>query len=254
MGIIDTHCHLNDEALIGEIDEILVECHNQGVDKMICVGYDLKSSIMAVELANQYEEIYAAVGIHPDSADEYSEEVEKELERLATENKKVVAIGEIGLDYYWDKASHDVQKDVFAKQIELARKLDLPIIVHNRDAMNDTREVTARYAPIKGVMHCYSGSVEMAEVFVKQGFHISLAGPVTFKNAREPKEVAIAVPSDRILVETDCPYLTPHPYRGKKNYPYFVRLVAEQVAELRGVTLKEFEEIETKNVMNLFRI
>lgn len=254
MGIIDTHCHLNDEALMDEIDDILIECHNQGVDKMICVGYDLKSSIKAVELANKYKEIYAAVGIHPDSADEYSEEIEKKLEKLARENEKVVAIGEIGLDYYWDKASHDVQKEVFSKQIELAQKLELPIIVHNRDAMNDTREVTSNYVPVRGVMHCYSGSVEMAEIFMKQGFYISLAGPVTFKNAREPKEVAMAVPADRILVETDCPYLTPHPYRGKKNYPYFVRLVAEQVAELRGVTLKEFEEIEEKNVMNLFRI
>lgn len=254
MGIIDTHCHINDEALVEEVESIIKECHVQNVDKMICVGYDLESSIKAVELANTYKEVYAAVGIHPDSADDYNEEVERSLEELARNNQKVVAIGEIGLDYYWDKATHDVQKRVFASQIELAQRLGLPIIVHNRDAMNDTREVTASYAPIKGVMHCYSGSVEMAEVFIKQGFYISLAGPVTFKNAREPKEVAVSVPEDRILVETDCPYLTPHPNRGKKNYPYYVRLVAQEVANLRGVTLEEFEQIESKNVMNLFNI
>lgn len=254
MEIIDTHCHLNDEALINEVEEILQECHKRDVHKMICVGYDLESSIKAVELANTHEEIYAAVGIHPDEADSYNEEVKAKLKQLALENEKVVAIGEIGLDYYWDKASHEVQKKVFASQIELALELDLPIIVHNREAMLDTYEVTESYTPIKGVMHCYSGSVEMAEMFLKQGFYISLAGPVTFKNAKAPKEVAEAVPLDKLLVETDCPYLTPHPYRGKKNYPYYVRLVAEEVASLKGITLEEYALSECQNVKKLFKI
>lgn len=254
MGIIDTHCHLNDEELIENVDEIIEECRRQNVDKMICVGYDMESSIKAVELANKYEEVYAAVGIHPDNASMYNDEVEEQLRKLALENKKVVAIGEIGLDYYWDKASHDIQKSVFASQIELAKSLDLPIIVHNREAMMDTHEVTSKYVPIQGVMHCYSGSVMMAESFMKQGFYISLAGPVTFKNAKVPKEVAKEVPLNKLLVETDCPYLTPHPYRGKKNYPYYVRLVAEEVASLKDISINELERAEAENVRNLFKI
>ena len=253
MGFIDTHCHLNSEEY-EDIHAIIEECRKQNIEKMICVGYDLPSSYKAVAIANQYDIVYAAVGIHPDDAATYNEQVEQELKDLAQNNTKVVAIGEIGLDYYWNKASHDVQQNVFKKQIELARSLDLPIIIHNRDAHNDTYEVLKEYAPIKGVMHCFSGSVEMANMFLKQGLFISLAGPVTFKNAKSPKEVAAMVPSNRILVETDSPYLTPHPYRGKQNYPYFVNLVGEEVANLRSISVEELKRIEIENVKELFNI
>lgn len=253
MGFIDTHCHLNDESY-EDVVSIVEACKEQNIDKMICVGFDLKSSIRAVELANEFDIVYAAVGIHPDSADEYNDEVESQLEALAKENKKVVAIGEIGLDYYWDKAEHSVQQDVFSKQIELAKRLNLPIIIHNREAFLDTMNITEKYAPLKGVMHCYSGSVEMAEIYMKHGLHISLAGPVTFKNAKMPKEVAQAVPLNRLLVETDCPYLAPHPYRGKTNYPYYVNLVGQEVASLREISVEEFMEAEAQNVKELFGI
>ena len=253
MGFIDTHCHLND-ASYEDVASIVEECRNQNIEKMICIGFDLPSSIRAVELANTYDIVYAAVGIHPDEADSYNEDVEKQLEELALNNKKVVAIGEIGLDYYWDKASHDVQQNVFRKQIELARRLNLPIIIHNRDAFLDTYEVLKEYAPLRGVMHCYSGSLEMAHNYMKQGLHISFAGPVTFKNAKVPKEVAKEVPLDRILVETDCPYLAPHPYRGKVNYPYYVNLVGKEVASLKEISEEELMEAENRNVRELFGI
>ncbi|MBQ9987503.1 MAG: TatD family hydrolase [Erysipelotrichales bacterium] len=253
MGIIDTHCHLNDETYQENVAEVVQQCLDQGIEKMICIGFDLPSSRKAVEIAHTYPCVYAAVGIHPDSAEDYNEEVAAELEQLA-EDEKVVAIGEIGLDYYWDKAPRDMQKEVFKAQIELARRHDLPIIIHSRDALMDTYDITANYTPVKGVMHCYSGSAEMAAEFIKQGFHISLAGPVTFKNARVPKEVAVAVPSDKLLVETDCPYLTPHPYRGKVNYPYYVKLVAEEIARLRGIEYQELEAITSKNACDLFSL
>lgn len=253
MGIIDTHCHLNDETYQENVAEVVQQCQESGVEKMICIGYDLPSSLKAVEIAHTYPCVYAAVGVHPDSAEDYNEEVAQALEKLAND-EKVVAIGEIGLDYYWDKAPRDMQKEVFKAQIELARRYNLPIIIHSRDALMDTHAITAEYAPVKGVMHCYSGSVEMANEFIKQGFHISLAGPVTFKNARVPKEVAVALPSDKLLVETDCPYLTPHPYRGKVNYPYYVKLVAEEIARLRGIEYQELEEITSKNACDLFSL
>ena len=253
MGYIDTHCHLNDTSY-EDVASVIEECRKQNIEKMICIGFDLESSIKAVELANTYDIVYAAVGIHPDEADSYNEEVEKRLEELALNNKKVVAIGEIGLDYYWDKASHETQINVFKKQIELARKLNLPVVIHNRDAFMDTLDVVKEYAPLKGVMHCYSGSLEMAHNYMKQGLHISFAGPVTFKNAKVPKEVAKEVPLDRILVETDCPYLTPHPFRGKMNYPYLVNLVGQEVANLKGISEEELMEAESRNVRELFGI
>ena len=253
MGYIDTHCHLNDTSY-EDIDAIIDECRKQNIDKMICIGFDLDSSIRAVKLANTYDIVYAAVGIHPDEAGTYSDEVEEKLEELAKNNPKVVAIGEIGLDYYWDKASHETQKAVFKRQIELARKLNLPVVIHNRDAFMDTYDVIKEYVPLKGVMHCYSGSVDMARNYIKQGLYISLAGPVTFKNAVMPKEVAKEVPLDKLLIETDCPYLTPHPYRGKVNYPYFVNLVGKEISSLREISEDFLQENLAKNVRNLFKI
>lgn len=250
MGFIDTHCHLNDEHY-ENVAEVVEECKKQGLEAMICIGYDLESSIKAVEIANTFDNVYAAVGIHPDDAASYNDEVEAKLMELAKE-PKVVAIGEIGLDYYWDKAPHEVQQEVFARQIELARKLDLPISIHNRDAYEDTWAVLEKYAPVKGVMHCYSGSWDMAQRYLKQGLYISLAGPVTFKNAVHPKEVAKNVPMDKFLVETDSPYLTPHPYRGKMNYPYMTNLVGAMVAELKELPVEDVMEAEKANVKKLF--
>lgn len=254
MGFIDTHCHLNDDIYNDQLIEVIKQCEAADIEKMIVVGYDMPSSLKAVAIANAYPNIYAAVGFHPSDADKYNDEYEKQLMELV-KNPKVIAIGEIGLEYHWDDApDHELQKEVFRKQLRLAQKLDLPIIIHNREAMEDTYNVLSEFAPIRGIMHCYSGSLEMALRFIKQGLHISFAGPVTFKNAKMPKEVASKIPLERLLVETDCPYLTPHPHRGKLNYPYYVNLVGEEIAFLRGISTENLQKIVKDNVFKLFNI
>lgn len=253
--LIDSHAHLDDTRFDKDRDELIKSLKDVGVDLVINPGADLQSSIKSVSLSEQYDNIYAAVGIHPHSAKEMDESTLEVLKSF-TNREKVVAIGEIGLDYYYDNSPRDIQKHRFIEQLDLAKEVDLPVIIHSRDAAGDTFDIlkSAQDGSLKGVLHCYSGSVEMALEYIKLGFYISIAGPVTFKNARIVKEVAKAVPMDRLLIETDSPYLTPEPYRGKRNEPIYIRYVAGTIAELRGISFEEVAIKTAENTKKLFRI
>lgn len=253
--LIDTHTHLTDEAFDEDREEVIQRAIDAGVSVMINVGYSRETIPPTLTLAEQYDSIYAAVGWHPQQAKEMTEEDLAWLEELA-HHPKVVALGEMGLDYYWDTSPKEVQMRVFREQIALAKRVNKPIIIHNRDAHQDVvtilREEKAQ--EVGGVMHCFSGSAEIAQACLELGFYISFGGPLTFKNAKKPKEVAKTIPLDRLLIETDSPYLTPHPYRGKRNESSYVRYVAESLAELRGLSYEEICHITTENAKRLFRL
>jgi len=253
--LFDTHVHLNDSQFNDDIDEVIGRASAAGVAYMVVVGFDRPTITRALELIEKYDFLYASVGWHPVDAIDMKVEDLAWLEDVAA-HPKVVALGEMGLDYHWDKSPKEIQKEVFRKQIGLAKKLKMPIIIHNRDAAQDILQILQEEGAeeVGGIMHCFSGSPEMAKQCLDLNFHISLGGPVTFKNAKKPKEVAIQVPIDRLLIETDCPYLAPHPYRGKRNEPSYVKLVAEQIAELKGVTLEEIAHATTANAKKLFGI
>jgi TatD DNase family protein len=253
--LFDTHVHLNAEQFEEDLEEVIGRAQAEGVSHMVVVGFDRPTITKAMELAESYDFIYACVGWHPVDAIDMTDEDLAWIEELAA-HPKVVAIGEMGLDYHWDKSPKDVQKDVFRRQIQLAKKVKLPIVIHNRDATADVVEILREEgaSEVGGIMHCYSGSVEVARECLDMNFYISLGGPVTFKNAKKPKEVAEAVPLEKLLIETDCPYLAPHPYRGKRNEPAYVKLVAEQIAELKGLAFEEVAEATTENAKRLFGI
>lgn len=252
--MIDTHCHLFDEEFDIDREDTIKRAIDSGVEKMILVGFSHKTNQLAQEMAKKWNVFYPTAGLHPSEASlNYLNDF---LEfKSFVEKNKVYAIGECGLDYHWDITYKEEQKKLFRLQCEYAIKKDLPIIVHSRDAAKDTFDIIASYkGKLKGVMHCYSGSKELALEYVKLGFYISLGGPVTFKNAKEPKEVAKAVPLDLLLIETDCPYLAPTPMRGKRNESSYVKYVRDEIASLRGITPKEVEETTTKNAIRLFKI
>src|SRR5690625_2414889 len=230
--LFDTHMHLNTKQYDEDRKEVIERAFNEGVNQMVVIGFDDESIPLAIKIAEEYENIYAAVGWHPVDAIDYTEEKLAWLEELS-HHPKVVALGEMGLDYHWDKSPKSVQKDVFKKQIALAKKVNMPIIIHNRKATEDIIDILQSESAkeVGGVMHCYNDSVKYVQACLDMNFYISLGGPVTFKNAPLPKEVAKQVPLDRLLVETDAPFLAPHPYRGKRNEPAYVKLVAEQIAE-----------------------
>ncbi|HSH35259.1 TatD family hydrolase [Schnuerera sp.] len=253
--LIDSHAHLDDGRFDKDRDRLIKGLKELGIDLVINPGADLNSSIKAVSLTEKYNNIYAAVGVHPHSAKEMDGST-IEILKSFTNREKVVAIGEIGLDYYYDNSPRDIQQERFIEQLNLAKEVDLPVIIHTREATKDTFDILkeAQDGTLEGVMHCYSGSVEMAMEYIKLGFYISLAGPVTFKNARVSKEVAKAVPLDKLMIETDSPYLTPEPYRGKRNEPFYVRYVAGTIAELRGITFEELAKKTSENAKKLFRI
>jgi TatD DNase family protein len=252
--MIDTHCHLFDEEFDIDREDTIKRAIDSGVEKMILVGFSHKTNQLAQEMAKKWNVFYPTAGLHPSEASlNYLNDF---LEfKSFVEKNKVYAIGECGLDYHWDVTYKEEQKKLFRLQCEYAIEKDLPIIVHSRDAAKDTFDIIASYkGKLKGVMHCYSGSKELALEYVKLGFYISLGGPVTFKNAKEPKEVAKAVPLDLLLIETDCPYLAPTPMRGKRNESSYVKYVRDEIASLRGITPKEVEEATTKNAIRLFKI
>jgi len=252
---IDTHVHLNADQYENDVEEVIARAQDAGVTKMVVVGFDRKTINRAMELTEQYPFIYAVVGWHPVDAIDCTEEDLKWIESLAA-HPKVVGIGETGLDYHWEKSPKDIQQEIFRKQIQLAKKVNLPIIIHNRDATADVvrilREEDA--AQTGGIMHCFGGSVETAKECIAMNFMISLGGPVTFKNARMPKEVAKEISLDHLLIETDAPYLSPHPYRGKRNEPSYVTLVAEEIANLKEITVEEVAKATTVNALKVFKI
>lgn len=253
--LFDTHVHLNAEQFSDDLQEVIDRAISEGVSNMVVVGFDQITIKKAIELAEKYDFIYASVGWHPVDAIDMTEEHLNWLRELAS-HPKVVALGEMGLDYYWDKSPKEIQKEVFRKQIRLAKEVKLPIIIHNRDATADIVEILKeeQAGEVGGIMHCYSGSVETALECIGMNFYISLGGPVTFKNAKKPKEVAESIPMEHLLIETDCPYLTPHPYRGKRNEPAYVKLVAEEIASLKGLSLEEVAEATSTNAKKVFGI
>lgn len=253
--LFDTHTHLNAEQYEEDLEEVIERALNSGVSKMMVVGFDRPTIEKAMELIEVYDFLYASVGWHPVDAIDMKEEDLTWIEELS-KHPKVVAIGEIGLDYHWDKSPKEIQQEILRKQITLARKQNLPIIIHNREATEDIMNILKeeKASEVGGIMHCYGGSVETALQCIKMNFYISLGGTVTFKNAKKPKEVAKAISLDHLLIETDCPYLAPHPYRGKRNEPSYVKLVAEQIAELKGVTYEEVAQKTMENAIKLFGI
>ncbi|NLY89048.1 MAG: TatD family hydrolase [Firmicutes bacterium] len=252
MKFFDTHCHLNDDAYHDDLEEVIGRARQQGVGYILVPGYDLPSSVRAVELARQYEGVFAAVGVHPHDAVTYNPEVEKELRRLLAE-EKVVAVGEIGLDYHYNHSPRERQQEIFRRQLALAEAADLPVIIHNRESHNDLfRLLQAAGENHRGVLHAYSGSKEMLRDFLALGLYISVGGPVTFKNARKLPEVVKAIPTCRLVLETDAPYLTPHPYRGRRNEPAYLVHTAGRVAEITGVSWEELAVSTTENAFRLF--
>lgn len=253
--LFDTHVHLNARQYANDRTEVIERAFAAGVSHMVVVGFNHETIPLALEIAEQYETIYAAIGWHPVDAIDFKGEDLNWIEELSS-HPKVVALGEMGLDYHWDKSPKNIQKDVFRQQIQLAKKLKMPIIIHNREATEDVIEILQEEnAPeVGGIMHCYSDSVDYLETCLQMNFYISLGGPVTFKNATLPKEVAKAVPLDKLLIETDAPYLTPHPYRGKRNEPAYVTYVAQKIAELKGIPYETLCETTTQNAYRLFNI
>jgi TatD DNase family protein len=253
--LFDTHVHLNAEQFEDDLSEVIERATRAGVERMVVVGFDRPTIEKAMELVKTYDFIYASVGWHPVDAIDMTDEDLVWIEELSS-HPKVVALGEMGLDYYWDKSPKDIQQEVFRKQIRLAKKVKLPIIIHNREATADLVTILKEEGAheVGGIMHCFSGSVEVAKECMEMNFYISLGGPVTFKNAKKPKEVAKEVPLDKLLIETDCPYLAPHPYRGKRNEPAYVKLVAEQIAELKGISLADVAKKTTENAKKIFDI
>jgi len=253
--LFDTHTHINAEEFNEDLEEVIGRAVDAGMEKMIVVGFDRPTITRAMELIDQYDFLYASIGWHPVDAIDMVEDDLVWIEELSS-HPKVVAIGEMGLDYHWDKSPKEIQKEVFRKQIRLAKKVKLPIIIHNREATSDIVEILKEEeaSEVGGIMHCYGGSVETALECIKMNFYISLGGTVTFKNARKPKEVAEAISLEHLLIETDCPYLAPTPFRGKRNEPSYVKLVAEEIAKIKGISMEEVASKTTENAKKLFGI
>lgn len=254
--LFDTHAHLNDDAFKEDLEETILRAKENGVKLINLVGFDDKSIKRALEISEQYDDIYLTLGWHPVEAIDFNEEKYNMIKEIALNNPKVVAIGEIGLDYHWDKSPKDVQKEVFKKQIQLAKEVNKPIVIHCRDAMGDVLEILKeeKAKEVGGIMHCFTGSVESMKLALKENFYISLGGPVTYKNAKHPKEVAKECPIDRLLIETDCPYLPPVPYRGKRNEVGYVKYVAQEIADLRETNYDSIAQATYENACRLFKI
>jgi TatD DNase family protein len=262
--LVDSHAHLDFAQFDGELDSILQRASDGGVILVVTVGFDLESSRKAVALARDHAILRACVGVHPHDAAGADSQVLEGLRGLVEVNE-VVGIGEIGLDYYRDRSPHDVQRRVFREQLDLAAEVGKPVVVHDRDAHDDVMAILRDWAggissvkegkrrPL-GVVHCYSGDEAMAEELLQLGFYVSVAGPVTYSNASRLREVVRSLPLDRLLVETDCPFLAPHPFRGKRNEPAHVRLVASKVAEVKNISLEEVARVTTDNARSVFGI
>ncbi|EKE02698.1 MAG: YabD [uncultured bacterium] len=253
--LIDTHAHMDFDSYQDDLDQVLENARLVGIEKIIIPGVTIKDTSRIIELLDKYDNLSGAVAQHPSDVKDWTENSYVELKKYA-QHPKIVAIGETGLDYYWDKTHIDMQQQVFKEHIRLAKELKLPLIVHNRDAHADTLEILkeTNAEEVGGVMHCFSGSAEFALECIKAGFYIAIGGPVTFKNAKKPKEVAKAVPLEKLLLETDSPFLTPHPYRGDRNEPAKMQLVAQEIAIIKNISLKEVANTTTQNAQKLFNI
>ena len=251
--LFDTHAHLNDPAFDADREEILKNLPGEGIGYVMNAGCSLASSRDIIAMAERYPYLYASVGSHPDSCDEVNEEVLEQFRQLCR-HEKVKAIGEIGLDYHYEDIPREIQKKAFRMQMELAKEVDLPVIVHERDAHEDGMKIVKEFPQVKGVFHCFSGAKEMAQWLVKRDWMVGFTGVLTFKNARKAIEAAQAIPIENIVIETDCPFMAPEPYRGKRNYPGYLGRMADKLAEIKGLTREEVEHITTQNAKRLYRI
>ena len=252
--LFDTHAHMDDRAFDEDRAQLLEDLPKQGLALVMNPGCSLESSRNVVKISREYAYIYGAVGSHPDVADEVNEAVIEEYRMLCKLNPKVKAIGEIGLDYHYEDIPRDLQKKAFIAQMELAKELDMPVIVHERDAHEDGMDIIRKFPTVKGVFHCYSGSAEMARQLTDMGWYIGFTGVLTFKNARKAVETAQSIPLETIVIETDCPYMAPEPFRGKRNDPSLVYRVAEKLAEIRGISVEEAQKATFENGKRLYRI
>ena len=251
--LFDTHAHMNDPAFDEDREAVLLGLEAKGVSRMMNIGCCLESSRDCIAMAEKYPFVYATVGTHPDSADEVDEKVLEQYRQMAR-HPKVMAIGEIGLDYYYETIPRQLQQRAFRLQLELAREVKLPVVVHERNAHDDGMRIVKEYQDVTGVFHCYSGSAEMARQLVDMGWYIGFTGVLTFKNARKAVETAERIPLERIVLETDCPFMAPEPFRGKRNDPGYLWRMAERLAEIRGISVEEVHRITTENANRLYRI
>ena len=260
MEFFDSHSHYNDEKFDEDREEIIKDTYESGITKFVCAGYNIESSLFSLELSKKYDFIYSICGISPNDIPQSEKELWKDVAKITeivkeNKSKKLVAIGEIGLDYYWNKENKELQKEAFEKQIDLANELELPIVIHSRDASVDTIEMIRNHKVNKaGIFHCCQPNQEMVRQALELGYYISFAGPITFKNSRNAPDVIKMVPIDRILIETDSPYLTPEPNRGKRNDCRNVKYVAQKIAELKNVPIEEIAKITYDNAKRIFEI
>lgn len=252
--LFDTHAHFDDSQFDSDRDEVIKSLADDGVTRVMNIGANMETSEKAIEIANKYDFIYATVGVHPcDTYDMTDEDIER-LRIMAKNNPKVRAIGEIGLDYHFDDTKPDIQKEWFIKQLRLAKELNMPVVIHDRDSKGDAIEILKREGISNGVMHCFSGSAETARELVKMGFMISFTGVLTFKNARRAVEACRSIPIERLMIETDCPYMAPEPHRGERNYSGYVKYVARKMAEIKGLSYEETARITMENGLRFYGI
>ena len=260
MEFFDSHSHYNDEKFNEDRELLIQDTYKQGITKFVCAGYNIQSSLHSLEMSKKYDFIYSICGISPNDIPQSEQELWKSIDEIAqiakqNNDKKLVAIGEIGLDYYWNKENKELQKQVFIKQIELANELKLPIVIHSRDASVDTIEILkTNSVHKKGIFHCCQLNQEMIRQALELGFYISFAGPITFKNAKSADDCVRIVPMDRILIETDSPYLSPEPHRGKRNDSRNVKFVAQKIADIKGLSLEDVAKITYENAIKIFEI
>lgn len=250
--IIDTHTHIYDKQFEEDFDDVIDRIENQ-LEGIVSIGFDLESSQKSVELAKKYNFIHAVVGVHPVDISKYNDEVEKEIEKLALNEEKVVAIGEIGLDYHWMADPKEVQAEGFRKQMALAERVKKPVIIHTREALQDTLDILAEFPNVGGILHCYPGSYEAAKPFLDRYF-LGIGGTLTFKNNKKTKELVEVLPLEKIVIETDCPYLTPVPFRGKRNEPIYTKYVAEEIAKIKNISVEEVIKVTTENAKKIYGI
>ncbi|EOU1703461.1 TatD family hydrolase [Clostridium perfringens] len=252
--IFDTHAHYDSDSFDEDRENVIKELKENGVIGVLNCGSDLYGLRKSVELAKEFDMFYAAVGIHPENADEFNEDVVKEIKEFV-KNEKVKAIGEIGLDYYWEEnPPREVQKEVFRAQMKLADELNLPVVIHDRDAHKDTLEIMKEFPHVIGVVHCFSGSVEFAKECIKLGYYIGFTGVLTFKNAKKLVDVCREIPAERMLVETDCPFMAPVPFRGKRNKSDYIEYIIDKMSEIRGISGEEMNEVLLNNKKRLFKV